>query len=325
MSKKINVGIIGKNFGYKVIYKSLANIKNLKVTAFCYKERKEIIQDKNVIFFNNYKELIKNKNVHLVIITSPPITHKNIISLCIKYNKMFICEKPVGTSEYSLLSLKKKIDEKNILCLVNYEYVQIKSFLLLKKIINKKYPKKIDIVWNIKNFSNTSNWKKKHSLGGNIYFNYICHVLYYIENIFGIIVVFKVNKKNSRQVQIKFFLNNKIEINFRLKKYNQKERFKPIHRIKIFYDKFFYNLESPTSKVSDKFSLEKVLKKTRKTIFKEGGDDDFRFLPSQRNIKKFIRNISLCKKSSPNLNSAIRIHRIIRKIKNSQVNKKIKI
>ena len=35
--KKINVGIIGKNFGYKLIYNVIHKMKEFNTIAFCFK------------------------------------------------------------------------------------------------------------------------------------------------------------------------------------------------------------------------------------------------------------------------------------------------
>jgi len=43
MLNKINLGIIGKNFGYNVIYKSFLKNKRFKVKAFSFKSKKKII------------------------------------------------------------------------------------------------------------------------------------------------------------------------------------------------------------------------------------------------------------------------------------------
>ena len=40
MKNKINLGIIGKNFGYHVIYKSFLKNKNFKILGFSFKSKK---------------------------------------------------------------------------------------------------------------------------------------------------------------------------------------------------------------------------------------------------------------------------------------------
>ena len=41
MKSKINLGIIGKNFGYHVIYKSFLKNKKFKIRAFSFKSKKK--------------------------------------------------------------------------------------------------------------------------------------------------------------------------------------------------------------------------------------------------------------------------------------------
>ena len=40
--KKIKAGIIGRNFGYKVIFQALKKIKDFKVIGFYVKDKKKI-------------------------------------------------------------------------------------------------------------------------------------------------------------------------------------------------------------------------------------------------------------------------------------------
>ena len=42
MQNKINLGIIGKNFGYNVIYKSFIKNNQFKIKGFSFKSKKKI-------------------------------------------------------------------------------------------------------------------------------------------------------------------------------------------------------------------------------------------------------------------------------------------
>ena len=42
MQNKINLGIIGKNFGYHVIYKAFLKNKKYKIKGFSFKSKKKI-------------------------------------------------------------------------------------------------------------------------------------------------------------------------------------------------------------------------------------------------------------------------------------------
>ena len=97
--KKINVGIIGRNFGYKVIFKALKNIKDFfNVIGFSFKKKKIDSFPKDIKIYKNWKSLISDKKINAVFISSPPKTHKEIIKYSIKKKKHIFCDKPVTTS-----------------------------------------------------------------------------------------------------------------------------------------------------------------------------------------------------------------------------------
>ena len=51
MKKVINVGIIGRNFGYNVIYKAIQNDKSFKVIGFSYKNNQKKITYAKILKF----------------------------------------------------------------------------------------------------------------------------------------------------------------------------------------------------------------------------------------------------------------------------------
>ena len=86
MKKKINVAIIGKNFGYKVIYKIIKKIKSFNLIAFCFRSKPSSDLNKKIVIYKNWRKLLKNKKINAIIITSPPETHLKIINEAIKRN-----------------------------------------------------------------------------------------------------------------------------------------------------------------------------------------------------------------------------------------------
>ena len=87
--KKINVGIIGRNFGYKVIFKALKNIKAFNVIGFSFKKKKLMSFPGDIKVYKNWKSLISDKKINAVFISSPPKTHKEIIKYSIKKKKTY--------------------------------------------------------------------------------------------------------------------------------------------------------------------------------------------------------------------------------------------
>ena len=102
MKKKINVAIIGKNFGYKVIYKIIKKIKSFNLIAFCFRSKPSSDLNKKIVIYKNWRKLLKNKKINAIIITSPPETHFKIINEAIKRN-IHIFAKNLLLDHYSKL------------------------------------------------------------------------------------------------------------------------------------------------------------------------------------------------------------------------------
>ena len=315
--KKINVGIIGKNFGYKLIYNVINRIKEFNTIAFCFKNPVNLKTINKIKIYTDWKEMLNNKNINAVIISSPPETHLEIIKTAIKKKIHIFCEKPVTKSYKQVTQVIDLLENKKLFHIVNYEFPKIAAFKFFKKKILKKiHIKKIQINWTIKiSQQKRSSWKNFHNRGGGIFFNYICHSIYYLEDLFGDFVIEKLDKnkkKNPTSIKIKLRNIKKnfiIYLNFKILSLKSKQ--KPIHQIKIFSKKNNYELFSKTESLSDQF----ILKKSSKVIFKPINDKkDFRFYPVLTNLKNFQKSINEKKLLKPNFFDAKKIHFIINEL-----------
>ena len=217
--------------------------------------------------------------------------------------------------------------------MVNYEFTEIDAFLFLKKkIINNININRIYLNWliDIKKRSKT-NWKENHTKGGGIIFNYVCHAIYYLEFLFGKIASIQTNifiEKTNKIKTLKgiIFFENGLSTQLNVKVGSIKERFRPVHQLKILSDKKTYILETNMNSLSDKFKLvtfSKNSNKLNKILFKsEKNQDDFRIKPTLNNSKKFSSWILNGKKQTPNFFDAKRVHLIINKMMISSKKKK---
>ena len=317
MKKKINVAIIGKNFGYKVIYKIIKKIKSFNLIAFCFRSKPSSDLNKKIVIYKNWRKLLKNKKINAIIITSPPETHFKIINEAIKRNIHIFCEKPVTRSLFQIAQICNLIKNKDIKHFVNFEFPKIKAFKFFKdKILKKIKINKVIINWSMKiHQQKRSNWKNIHNKGGGIFYNYICHSLYYMENLFGKLKIekfIKDSKKKPSNLRVEFNKINKnfkIILNFKLLATNSKKR--PIHRIKIISNKGVFYLESKTESLKDEF----ILKKSKNILFKPKENiKDFRLKPTLVNLKNFERSIIKNRLSNPNFFDAKRVHYLINEI-----------
>lgn len=326
--KKISVGIIGKNFGLKVLSKALKKTKRFKLKAISFKSKNfEKNLFKRSIYFSNWKDLIKNKDIEAIILATPPTMHQKIINFAIKHKKHIFCEKPCTTSAEKISKIIKKLKNMKIFIshMVNYELIEIDSFKFFKNLIKKKKLKikSIEIEWNILNKSNSKNWKNYHNMGGGLIFNYYCHVLYYIGSIFGKITSincltkFKIHKRNDI-IRASLKLKNKISCSIKINSPKFLSKNKLFHKLSILTDKGQFIIKSKTINVSDRFSINrhyslKSKNKKKKIYYDKSSSQDFRILPSCNNLKKFADSIKRKKIISPNLNEAKNIHLLISK------------
>ena len=315
--KKINVGIIGKNFGHKLIFNVIRRLKEFNTIAFCFKNPSNFKTVNKIKIYTDWKKMLSNKKINAVIISSPPETHLEIIKTAIKKKIHIFCEKPVTKSYKQVMQVINLLENKKLLHIVNYEFPKIAAFKFFKKNILKKiYIKKIQINWTIKiSQQKRSSWKNSHNRGGGIFYNYICHSIYYLEDLFGDFVIEKLDKnkkKNPTSIKIKLKNIKKnfiIYVNFKILSLKSKQ--KPIHQIKIFGKNNNFELFSKTESLSDQF----ILKKSNKVIFKPINDKkDFRFYPVLTNLKNFQKSINEKKLLKPNFFDPKKIHFIINEL-----------
>jgi predicted dehydrogenase len=326
--KKISIGIIGKNFGLKVLSKALIKTKRFDLKAISFQSKKF---NKNLfkrsILLSDWRDLIKSKNIEAVIIATPPAMHEKIINLAIMHKKHIFCEKPCTLSFEKVSKIIKKIKNKKtfISHVVNYELTEIESFKYFKSLIkvDKLKIKSIEIEWNILNRSKSKSWKNYHSKGGGLIFNYYCHILYYVETLFGKITStncltkFNLHKRNDI-IKVLLKLKNNISCSVKVNSLKFLGKNKLFHKLFILTNKGKFLIKSNTINISDGFSVNKHYSLKGKSITRKIFNDklstqDFRILPSYNNFKKFADSINKKKIISPNLYEAKNIHFLINK------------
>ena len=326
---KISVGIIGKNFGYNVIYKALLKSKLFKVTSFCVRKKNNIPKISNgVKIFSNWKKIIEYKNNQAIVISSPPSSHKKMISLAVKNNKHIFCEKPCTKSSKEIKSILDLIEKKNFFLshMVNYSIAYLPSFLFFKKkILNKeKSFKEGSLEWIIYSKSSKKNWKQDPKKGGGILYNFYCHTIYYLELLFGDIKSTKVDIKDKIHSNDNYIIgdvifksNLKIKIKILIGNLNKHK--KSIHKIKIKTNKNVnYILSSSTKSVVDQFRIYKIKDyknfKIKKLLFTtKPSKNDFRIKPTLTNLNRFGLSITKKKFDRSSFFRANHVHYVLRK------------
>ena len=83
-----------------------------------------------------------------------------------------------------------------------------------------------------------NSWKENHSKGGGIFFNYICHAIYYMEFLFGKIISVNTNtilkkESNTKTLKGKVIFKNGLSAKLDIKVGDIKHKITPVHQLKI--------------------------------------------------------------------------------------------
>lgn len=125
MNKKLNIGIIGiGEYGRFLIetYKSLSQI-NIEAIADTNKKALTDSSKKYHIknYYQNYQELLKNKDIDIVVVSTPPGSHYKISKESLLAGKHVLCEKPISLKLENAKSLIKIAKDMDLKISVDYE------------------------------------------------------------------------------------------------------------------------------------------------------------------------------------------------------------
>ena len=144
---------------------NLIKIKNTNLSyVFDYnrKLRNKISKKFKCKTSNHFQNILKDKSIKLFIIASPTNTHEYYVKKLVSHNKMIYCEKPILMSSRKLKPLINKIRLKKIKFCVGLNRRFAKPYLKIKKLIQKRKIKTIQIL----SKSGNSNVKQSVNNGG---------------------------------------------------------------------------------------------------------------------------------------------------------------
>ena len=103
-------GILGLGRMGFTFAEAISEVPDAKLISIASKSGKKYKNFEN----KSYEEVINNKNIHSVYISSLNNTHVELINKLCDSNKNILCEKPAAMSSNELINVKKKIFEKKI-------------------------------------------------------------------------------------------------------------------------------------------------------------------------------------------------------------------
>ena len=110
---QLNIGIIGTGDRGQGLLKLISKIDGMRLIAICDNLQFRLDQAAEIapkaIKYSNYKELLSNKNLDAVIISTPLNTHASIASDAVDASLHIYCEKTMVKGDISTMNLVKKV------------------------------------------------------------------------------------------------------------------------------------------------------------------------------------------------------------------------
>ena len=110
---QLNIGIIGTGDRGQGLIKLISKIDDMRLIAICDNLQFRLDQAAEIapkaIKYSNYKELLSNKNIDAVIISTPLNTHASIASDAVDASLHIYCEKTMVKGDISTMNLVKKV------------------------------------------------------------------------------------------------------------------------------------------------------------------------------------------------------------------------
>ena len=111
--KQVNIGVIGTGDRGQGLIKLISKIEGMRLIAICDNLQFRLDEAAKIspkaIKYSNYKQLLSNKNLDAVIISTPLNTHASIACDAVDASLHIYCEKTMVKGDISTISLVKKV------------------------------------------------------------------------------------------------------------------------------------------------------------------------------------------------------------------------
>lgn len=138
--KKLKIAICGLGtFANKRLLPALKNVKEMELVAVVSKCNKKLDNQFNVEKYKNLDDMLNNKELDVVHISSPNFLHFKQTLECLKFSKDVICEKPVALNSKHAEKMLFVARSENCHLLVGHMLRNSPALLKVKSIIENKY------------------------------------------------------------------------------------------------------------------------------------------------------------------------------------------
>ena len=137
----LNVCLIGYGYWGSKLARNIQNSGFFNLKFIVDKNQKNLSSAKKLygysLFFNNYKKILNNSNIDLVIISTPTLTHYNISKKMLLAKKNILVEKPIALNSRQVISLENIAKQNKKKIFVDYPFLFSGGVKYIKEIMQK--------------------------------------------------------------------------------------------------------------------------------------------------------------------------------------------
>jgi predicted dehydrogenase len=197
INEKIGVGIIGLGGVGERVMNAFLQHPSTHIVGICDTNVERLAHFsqtyKDIQFYSDYQELLRNDDIQLVYIAVPPKPHYTITLDALKNKKHILCEKPLAHSISEAEEMFRKADEQGIVHTMNFPTFYRSAFKSFYEIVNSNGLGDIQRIQVKAHFPKwprdwqQNNWINSREQGGFIR-EIMPHYIHLIQYLFGPIV-----------------------------------------------------------------------------------------------------------------------------------------
>jgi len=136
----VNVGVVGYGYWGPNLVRNVLTIKEFKLTHIC-DLKKENLQNVEILYpsiitTSKVEDIINNKEIHAVIIATPPNTHYLLAKKALENKKHVFVEKPITNKSSEALELVSIAKKNNLILMTGHTFVYSGAVKKMKELID---------------------------------------------------------------------------------------------------------------------------------------------------------------------------------------------